>query len=105
MKQIRLLCPTCVFALVLCTVSTSVATTGAVSISETTPNISDEMEYYPFVYSEDETFAWARELIGDCSVCEAGYLYVQDLSSHEIWQVIDQPVDFLDHLKKYYIVW
>ena len=64
---------------------------GATDIADKNSSV-EEMRYYPFVYSENDDFAWAREIIGDCSECVPGYLYVQDLCSKEIWQVLHQPV-------------
>lgn len=52
----------------------------------------ESTDYYPFVYTDAEGFEWARNIIGDCSSCEVGYLYVQDMSTREISQVLTQPV-------------
>lgn len=86
----------CVLALLVCCVSFSAeASDNVTALKNTTRNNSalEAMGYYPFIYSEDDGFAWAREIIGDCSMCEPGYLYVQDLITKEVWQVLDCPVD------------
>lgn len=86
----------CVLALLVCCVSFSAeASSNVTALKNTTRNNSalEAMGYYPFVYSEEDGFAWAREIIGDCSMCEPGYLYVQDLITKEVWQVLDCPVD------------
>ena len=86
----------CVLALLVCCVSFSAEASGNVTaLKNTTRNNSalEAMGYYPFIYSEEDGFAWAREIIGDCSMCEPGYLYVQDLITKEVWQVLDCPVD------------
>lgn len=64
------------------------------------------MVFYPFVYTEEPGWAWARELIGDCSVCVPGYLYLQDLTTKEITQIIEDPVDMFcsDHEILYCLV-
>lgn len=94
MKRAKLLlCSVCIFALMLCAVPASAVSANIPVTPNTTGNGSDKMEYYPFVYSEEEGFAWVEELIGDCSSCLPGYLYVQKLSTGERWQVLDQPVD------------
>lgn len=51
------------------------------------------MIFYPFVYTEEEGWAWARELIGDCSALVPGYLYLQDLRTKKIAQILAEPVD------------
>ena len=86
----------CVLALLMCCVSFSAeASDNVTALKNTTRNNSalEAMGYYPFIFSEDDGFAWAREIIGDCSMCEPGYLYVQDLITKEVWQVLDCPVD------------
>ncbi len=52
-----------------------------------------EMKFFPFVYTDADEWAWARELIGDCGICFPGYLYLQDLTTKEITKIIDDPVD------------
>lgn len=46
---------------------------------------------YPFVYRLSDDWTFFREYIGPCD-CEEGYLYVQDLTTKEIIQVLDVPV-------------
>lgn len=91
----------CIFASLFCAcsfmlslASTTYATNTPQGADEVMLEDSSQMRYYPFVYSEDEDFAWARELIGDCSACVPGYLYVQDLTTMELWKVLDFPVDY-----------
>lgn len=84
----------CVCSLMLSLTSTTYAINTHQNADELVSEVSSEMRYYPFVYSEDEDFAWDRELIGDCSACIPGYLYVQNLTTKEIWRVLDCPVDY-----------
>lgn len=94
MKRIKLLlCSVCIFALMLCAVPASAVSVSVPLTPDTMRNDSEKMEFYPFVYSEEEGFAWVEELIGDCSSCLPGYLYVQRLSTGERWQVLDRPVN------------
>lgn len=53
----------------------------------------DGMLFYPFVYTEEEGWAWAREMIGDCSSLVPGYLYLQDLRTKDLAQILAEPVD------------
>lgn len=73
---------------------TSVIATEDVSASAH-PEIDFDgpMVFFPFVYTEEPGWAWARELIGDCSALVPGYLYLQDLRTMEITQIIEEPVD------------
>ena len=48
---------------------------------------------FPFIYSEDGDFEWfVVNVIGPNS-CEQGYLYVKNLDTSEIVQILDQPVE------------
>lgn len=85
---------TCLLCIVMLAINMVAA--NAVSINEMEDYSNSDYEtknHYAFIYSDTDEFAWARELIGDCSNCVPGYLYVQDLLTGEIWQVINQPVD------------
>ena len=95
MKYCRVLC--ILLALCLCGASMGGSSAYAVSMDLEDESITDirseiDLQYYPFVYTEDEGFALFREVIGDCSSCIPGYLYVQDWNTREIWKVLDEPV-------------
>ena len=77
----------------------SLAATHVVALENVTESARPEIDFdgpmifYPFVYSEESGWAWAREIIGDCSALVPGYLYLQDLRTKEITQIIEEPVD------------
>ena len=98
MKYHRALC----VLLVLCLLCASVAFRPAYAApSDLDDNAIAEirsevdLQYYPFIYTEDSGFDLFRSLIGDCSQCVPGYLYVQDWQTSEIWQVLDEPVNMI----------
>lgn len=77
----------------------SLAATNVVAVEEIAGSSHPEIDFdgpmifYPFVYTEEPSWAWAREIIGDCSSLVPGYLYLQDLRTKEITQIIEEPVD------------
>lgn len=63
------------------------------------------IRYFPFVYSDADDYAWFRENIIQSSDCEVGYLYVKDLTTGEIWKVLDFQVDYIrENTEKIYYV-
>lgn len=83
-------------ALVMCLSLTATSVGAVEDMAETShPEIDFDgpMVFYPFVYTEEPGWAWARELIGDCSNLVPGYLYLQDFRTKEITQIIEEPVD------------
>ena len=83
-------------ALAMClslSMANAFATESSLETSHPEIDFNGPMVFYPFVYTEEAGWAWARELIGDCSSCVPGYLYLQDLTTKEITQIIEDPVD------------
>lgn len=83
-------------------------TASSVNLSKMgTVNVEQEcdMKFFPFIYSDDADFSWHRDFIGNCDDCIPGYLYVQDLETKEVWQVLNQNVDcFISHEKMLYCI-
>lgn len=78
---------------VVATDSTATTTVNEIYISNV---LNAGIRYFPFVYTMDDGFAWFRDnIIGTNDCCE-GYLYVKDLQTGSIWQVLDEPVDFFE---------
>lgn len=94
------------------TMCLSLLATSAVAVEDMAESSHPEIDFegpmifYPFVYTEEPGWAWARELIGDCSSLVPGYLYLQDLRTKEITQIIEEPVDMFrsDHEILYCLV-
>ena len=62
-------------------------------------NIADEEHYriapddlFPFVFSDGSDFAWYRENVVGESDCVSGYLYVKDMKTGQITQILEEPV-------------
>lgn len=53
---------------------------------------NEKEELFPFIYSEADDFAWFRSYIGNCSECVQGHLYVKNLTTGQIRELISQPV-------------
>ena len=51
----------------------------------------DDMDYYPFIYSEKNTWE-NNNVIGPCE-CEEGYLYLKDLKTNTIRQLLNVKVN------------
>lgn len=98
-KFLSLVC--CVIALVAITISLS-----AFAVTSEEASNDDTTQYYPFIYTDADDFAWARKIIGDCSQCVPGALYVHNLSDKNTWQVLQSPVSMFcsDDEKLYCIV-
>lgn len=70
-------------------------------LADTQPadSIADEEHYriapddlFPFVFSDGPDFAWYRENVVGESDCVSGYLYVKDMKTGQITQILEEPV-------------
>lgn len=90
------------FLLCICLVllsSPGFATADTLSDSSTAiiPTISQDIygiapaHLFPFIYSDDSSFAFFRDIIGPCG-CKPGLLYVKNFNTNEITQLWEEPV-------------
>lgn len=86
-KSIR--CISVVLSLTVLLMSQSFATDFSSSALE------NKDSHFPFIYSDDADFDWFRTYIGDCSFCVPGHLYVKNLNTGEINELVDEPVQLL----------
>lgn len=49
-------------------------------------------DYFPFVYSSDESWDWLRDYIGRTDSCQDGYLYTKKWETGEITQLLNEKV-------------
>ena len=55
----------------------------------------EDLRYYPFVYSNDDSFKWFRDVVVGPNDCEEGHLYVKDQYTENIWEVLNGPVTMI----------
>lgn len=47
---------------------------------------------FPFIYSDADDLVWVRKYVGDCSTCIEGRLYVKDMVTGEVKEIVSDAV-------------
>ena len=47
---------------------------------------------FPFIYSDADDLVWVRKYVGDCSTCIEGHLYVKDMVTGEVKEIVSDAV-------------